>query len=35
VNFGIDVYKSRASLNIVKIGEVSAIPDGVDEFLPS
>jgi hypothetical protein len=36
MKFGIDiVYSSRAALNFVKIGEMSAILHGVDEFLPS
>lgn len=36
MKFGIDVvYRSRETLNFVKIGEVSAIFDGVDEFQPS
>lgn len=36
MKFGIDVvYGSRETLNLVKIGEVSAIFDSVDEFRPS
>jgi hypothetical protein len=36
MKLGIDVvYSSRASLKFVNIGEVSAILDGLDEFLSS